>query len=131
MYPPPTPFAGPRSQPRQPPVSSLSLGARNAVKNLAFTSADALPFVLIGSSYVAEPRTPLHAVDARVKEAWVVALLLLVARASGRTGIAIAAGAQLRSSIRPLPVGSMLACAPGTLQCAAVTGRVWQEVSND
>lgn len=44
------------------------------------------------SSYVPEPRTMLHSVDARVKEAWVIALLLLVSRASGRTGIGIAAG---------------------------------------
>ena len=72
--------------------------------------ADALPFAPIGSSYVAEPRTPLHAVDARVKEAWVLALLLLVARASGRTGIAIAAGAPLPQPSRPCPAAYMHFC---------------------
>ena len=45
------------------------------------------------SSYVAEPRTVLHGVDARIKEGWVITLLLLAARASSVATLAIAGGA--------------------------------------
>lgn len=32
------------------------------------------------STYVAQPRTPLHFVDARIKQVWLVALLILIPR---------------------------------------------------
>lgn len=51
------------------------------------------------SSYVAEPRTPLHAIDARVKEAWVISLLLLVARAGSEASLCIAAGVPLAACL--------------------------------
>lgn len=44
------------------------------------------------SSYVPEPRTVLHAVDPRIKQLWIVALLVLAAKASAVGSSVIAAG---------------------------------------
>lgn len=114
-------------QSRQPPAGSFVAGHQECSQNPCLLSADTLSRIPIGSSYVAEPRTPLHAIDARVKEAWVVALLLLVARASGRTGVAIAAGAPLPQPSRPRPAAYIHLLL--TWHCALDTMRTWQGVS--
>ena len=48
-------------------------------------SATDVPF----SSYVAHPRTPLHFVDARLKQLWLVALLPLIPRLPWQAQLAI------------------------------------------
>ena len=63
-----------------------------------------------------------------------VALLLLVARASGRTGIAIAAGLPLPQPCMPHPAAQMHSCAMvlGTWRTGgAIQGKlaVWQHVA--
>lgn len=47
------------------------------------------------SSYVPEPRTVLHTIDPRIKQVWVVVLLVLAAKASALGSSAIAAGVVL------------------------------------
>lgn len=44
------------------------------------------------STYVAHPRTPLHYVDARIKQVWLVALLILIPRVywQFRVGLVVA-----------------------------------------
>jgi hypothetical protein len=50
-------------------------------------SATDVPF----SSYVAHPRTPLHGVDARLKQAWLVGLVFVIPRAPWQLKLALVA----------------------------------------
>jgi hypothetical protein len=43
---------------------------------------------------VPAPRTALHAVDARIKQVWTIAVLIILSRASMAVKLGIAAGAR-------------------------------------
>ena len=58
-------------------------------------SATDVPF----SSYVAHPRTPLHYVDARLKQLWLLALLLLIPRLPWQARVSVVAGVLLLSVV--------------------------------
>ena len=57
------------------------------ILNSIITATD-VPF----SSYVPHPRTPLHFVDARLKQLWLVALLVLIPRLPWQARLGLVAG---------------------------------------